>query len=247
MFKSSKGIYLLNRGVNVSYIGAEVEAYNQYQINAATLVPDRNQVRFLTNDKHCLVYDTYFKKWSVFDNHSGKDAEIISGSYVYLRKDEDLVFKESNEYLDNGDAISLQIDTGWLSFAGVQGFQRVYKMLALGEFFSKHLLRIEAAFDYSNVYTESKSIDSEDFINSKTYGDSSTYGSDTYYGGDSGLNAYQFRVDMKTQKAQSIRIRIKELQNDTYGKGLSLSNLNFEVGLKSGTAKIKQSQGFGTK
>lgn len=247
MFKSSKGIYLLNRGINVSYIGAEVEAFNSYQINAATLVPDRNQVRFLTNNNYCLVYDTFFKKWSVFDNHGGKDGEILSGAYVYLRYDEDLVFQETSLYLDNGDPISLQIDTGWLSFAGVQGFQRVYKLLALGEFFSPHTLNIETAFNYSNLYTESKSINSEDFINSKTYGESTNYGSDVYYGGDSKLNAYQFRLDLKTQKAQSIRIRIKELQNDVYGRGLSLSNLNFEVGLKSSTGKINQSQGFGTK
>jgi hypothetical protein len=246
MFKSSKGIFLLNRGLNVQYIGAEVEAYNGFQINAATLIPNKNQVRFLTNDKYCLVYDTFFQKWSVFDNHGGKDGEVLSGSYVYLREDEDLVFEESSDFLDNGNPISLQIDTGWLSFAGVQGFQRVYKMLGLGEFFSPHRLKIETAFNYLNLYTESKNINSDDFINSEAYGDGSPYGSDAYYGGDSGLNAYQFRLDMKTQKAQSIRIKIKELQNDTYGKGLSLSNLNFEIGLKSGTGKINQSQGFGT-
>lgn len=246
MFKSSKGIYLLNRGLNVTYIGASVEAYNQYQITAATNVPDNNQVRFLTNDNYCLVYDTFFDKWSVFDNHGGKDGEILGDNYVYLRNDENLVFKQNSEYLDNGQPINLQLDTGWLSFAGVQGFQRVYKLLGLGEFFSSHNLTIKTAFNYQNLFTESKTITSDDFINSNTYGDSATYGSDDYYGGDSGLNAYQFRLDIKSQKSQSIRITIKESQNDTYGRGLSLSNLNFEVGLKSGTGKINQSQGFGT-
>jgi len=246
MFKSSKGIYLLNRGLNVQYIGAPVEAYNQYQITAATNVPDNNQVRFLTDDSYCLVYDTFFEKWSIFDNHGGKDGEILNSSYVYLRNNENLVYKQDSSFLDNGEPISLQIDTGWLSFAGVQGFQRVYKLLGLGEFFSSHNLTIKTAFNYQNLFTESKTIASDDFINSSTYGDSATYGSDEYYGGDSGLNAYQFRLDIKSQKSQSIRITIKESQNDTYGRGLSLSNLNFEIGLKSGTGKINQSQGFGT-
>jgi len=246
MFKSNKGIYLLDRGLTARYIGAPVEAYNSYQITGATNVSNNNQVRFLTNDNYCLVYDTFFEKWSVFDNHGGKDAEILNNSYVYLRNNENLVFKEDDSFLDNGEPISLQIDTGWLSFAGVQGFQRVYKLLGLGEFFSIHNLAISTAFNYQNLYTETKTINSDDFINSSTYGSGSPYGSDEYYGGDSGLNAYQFRLDMKTQKAQSIRILIKELQNDTYGRGLSLSNLNFEVGLKSGTGKINQSQGFGT-
>jgi hypothetical protein len=246
MFKSDKGIHLLDRGLSTSYIGAEVEAYNQYTVTAASLIPDANQVRFLTNNDYCLTFDTFFKKWSIFDNHGGKDSEVIRGQYVYLRQNEDLVYKQDSSFLDNGEPISLEIDTGWLSFAGVQGFQRVYKFLALGEFFSAHKLIIKTAFNYQNVFTESKTIDSESFINSETYGDGSPYGSDTYYGGDSGLNAYQFRVDIKSQKSQSIRITIKESQNDVYGRGLSLSNLNFQVGVKSGTGKINQSQGFGT-
>ena len=246
MFKSSKGIYLLDRGMNVSYIGAEVEEYNASQVTSATLVPNNNQVRFLTDDNYCLVYDTFFKKWSVFDNHGGKDAEVLNGSYMYLRSNENLVYKQDSSYLDNGQSISLQIDMGWLSFAGIQGFQRVYKLLALGEYFSPHKLIIDVAYNYQNLFIESKTVDSSDFINAETYGDGSPYGSDTYYGGDSGLNAYQFRLNMRTQKAQSIRIRIREVQNDVTGRGLSLSNLNFEVGLKAGTGKIKQSQTFGT-
>jgi len=245
MFKSSKGIYLLDRGLSVQYIGAPVEKYNALQITAATLYSSNNQVRFLTSENLALVYDTYFQKWSVFDNHGGKDAEILGDKYVYLRND-NLVFEQDGSFLDNGQPISLQVDTGWLSFAGVQGFQRVYKMLGLGDFFSAHRLKIETAFNYQSIYIESKTINSEDFINSSTYGSGSPYGSDTYYGGDSNLTAYQFRVDMKTQKAQSIRVKIKELQNDTYGRGLSLSNLNFEVGVKSGTGKLNQSQTFGT-
>jgi hypothetical protein len=246
MFKSEKGIYLLDRGSSLSYIGVEVEAYNSLTVTAATLIPNNNQVRFLTSDKLALVYDLYLERWSIFDNHNGKDAEILINNYVYLRND-GLIFYEDGSYLDNGQPISLQVDTGWLSFAGVQGFQRVYKMLGLGEFYSQHKLMIECAFNYNPSFINQTIIDSESFVNSKTYGDSATYGSDVLYGGPGLLNAYQFRTDMKVQKAQSIRVKITELQNDTYGRGLSLSNLNFEVGLKSGTGKVNQSQTFGTK
>jgi len=244
MFKSSKGIQLLDRGLTIQYVGAPVEAYNAYTITAASLVSNSNQVRFLTSNNYALVYDTYFQKWSVFDNHGGKDGEIVDGVYTYLRND-GLVFEEDNSNLDNGEAISLYIDTGWLSFAGIQGYQRVYKMLGLGEFYSPHQLLIQAYYNYNDIVLSEKTINSEDFINSEAYGDSTTYGSDAFYGGDANLNAYQFRLDMKIQKAQSIRIKITELQNDTYGQGLALSNLNFEVGLKAGTGKINQSQTFG--
>jgi len=244
MFKSSKGIYLLDRALTTVYIGAPVEAYNDYQITAATLISDSHQVRFLTSNNYTLVFDTFFKKWSVFDNHGGKDAEIFNDNYVYLRTDNS-IFQENGTYLDNNEPISLQIDTGWLSFAGIQGYQRVYKMLGLGEFHSVHSLMIDAAYNYDNTFVNTKTISSDDFINSEVYGDGATYGSDAYYGGDENLNAYQFRLDMKIQKAQSIRIKIRELQNNTYGRGLSLSNLNFQIGLKKGTGIVKQSQTFG--
>jgi hypothetical protein len=246
MFKSEKGIYLLDRGASLTYIGAEVEAYNNLTVTAATLVPNNNQVRFLTSSNLALVYDLYVERWSIFDNHSGKDAEILINNYVYLRND-GMIFFEDGSYLDNSEPISLQVDTGWLSFAGIQGFQRVYKMLGLGEFYSKHKIMVQCAYNYNNSFISEKVIDSDAFINSSTYGNSATYGSDALYGGPGLLNAYQFRVDMNVQKAQSIRIKITELQNDTYGRGLSLSNLNFEVGLKSGTGKLNQSQTFGTK
>ncbi len=57
MFKSEKGIYLLDRGLGVHYIGADVAAFNPYTVVAATLVSSQNQVRFLLSNNVMLVYD----------------------------------------------------------------------------------------------------------------------------------------------------------------------------------------------
>jgi hypothetical protein len=244
IFKSKKGIYILDRGLVPGYIGYAVGGYNDLTINSTTLVPNSSQVRFLTNSTIALVYDYIVDRWSVFDNHGGKDSLILNNNYIYLRNDGDIFVEAISSYLDNNEAISLQVDTGWLNFAGVQGFQRVYKMLGLGEFKSKHKLAIECAYNFVNVFQHKKIIDSDSFVNSTTYG-TGTYGSESYYGGSAHLNTYQFRLDMKVQKTQSIRIVIKELQNDVYGEGLSLSSLSFEVGAKRGQFTTSQSQVFG--
>ena len=241
MFKSQKGIYLLDRGLSTTYIGAEVEVYNSLTVNSGALVPNTNQVRFLTSGDIALVYDYLVERWTIFDNHGGVDAVLIDNTYTYLRNDGQ-IFEENSSFLDNNESINLQIDTGWISFAGIQGFQRVYKMLALGEFKSAHRLRIQCSYDYLNAVIHEKIIDSEDIVNSTVFGDGATYGSESLYGGEDSLNAYQFRVDMKTQKTQSIRIKIKELQNDVYGEGLAISNLAFEIGVKQGLGKIGQSR-----
>lgn len=247
MFKSTKGIYLLDRGLSTTYIGAAVEIYNDLSINSSVLVPNSNQIRFLTSGDVALVYDYFMQRWSVFDNHGGKDAEIVNNVYIYLRNDDTIFVETPNQFLDNGQPISLEVDTGWLSFAGVQGFQRVYKMLALGEYKSPHKLRIQCAYNFVEAYLHEKTIDSSEVINQSTYGQVSPYGGDAKYGGPSKLNGYQMRLDFKIQKTQSIRVLITELQNDSYGEGLSLSNLSFEVGAKRGQFQVNQSQTFGTK
>lgn len=60
MYKSNKGIYLLNRSLQVDYIGSPVEDYNSQNITSADLIQDKNRRRFLTSSGVTLVYDYYF-------------------------------------------------------------------------------------------------------------------------------------------------------------------------------------------
>ena len=104
MFKSQKGFYLLDRSLQLSYIGAEVEAYNDQEIVRATLHEHKNQVRFLTNLGSTLIYDYFFKQWSTATNHEGKDSIIYGEDYVYVRNDS-RVWKE-------GDSVYTDWETG---------------------------------------------------------------------------------------------------------------------------------------
>lgn len=242
MFKSKKGIYLLSRGLSLEYIGAPVEAFNDLTITSAKVVTDSNQVRFTTSDGSTLVYNYNEQKWSTFENHAADSAEIVEDTYYYLRPD-GLLYVQTEEFSDNGAPIKLALETGWMSFAGLQGFKRVYRLLLLGDYKSTHKLRFRVAYDYNDSWVQEQIVNPEDFIDETPYGEDSPYGSGTPYGGPG--NVLQMRLDLAIQKCQSIKIRIEDLQ-ETASEGLSISGLLFRIGVLGTEAKINQEQVYGT-
>ena len=57
---------------------------------------------------------------------------------------------------------------------------------------------------------------------------------------------YQVRLDMKTQKCESIKVIIEDSQSSEYSEGLQLSNILFVVGSKRGEYKLPTSNTYGT-
>jgi len=240
MFKSSKGIYLLSRSMSLQYIGAPVEEYNALTITSAKLVSTNNQVRFTTLDGDCLVYNYLLGLWSTFDNHQAKSAEIVGTSYYYVRTDGSLFKENATSFSDNGSPISILIETAWISVAGLQGFQRAYKMLVLGDYKSTHQLRVRAAYNFVNAWTHEKILNPvPDIVSGSTYGSVSPYGEESVYGGEA--SPYQARFDFEKQKCQSIKLQFQDLQT-VAGEGLSLSALTMEVGTKKGLYKPGQAK-----
>ena len=68
MFQSAKGICLMDRSLNVTYIGGPVERYTSggAVITSAVLVPDLSQVRFGLDTGISLVYDLVVGEWAIF-------------------------------------------------------------------------------------------------------------------------------------------------------------------------------------
>ena len=223
MYKSNKGIYLLTRGLQVQYIGAEVEDFNAQTIRSSELLQDKNQVRFLTDSGVTLVYDYFYQQWSTFTNHEGVDANVWKGSYVYLRNDGS-VYKETTTFQDVSTNVGMKAVTAWLKMAGIQGFQRVRKIAFLAGYKSAHTLRVRVYYDYNNATYTEYNFDATTVIASSTV-------------------PYQFRLSLARQKCEAIKIEIE----DTAGAGLlqesyNISDLSLEVGLKGGLNKLKSAQ-----
>lgn len=253
MFKSKKGIYLLDRSLTVTYIGAEVEAYNDKNITSSILLEDKNQVRFMTDDDTCLVYDYFFGQWSTFTNHTAEDCAIWGTSFVFLRDTGEVWVETPGSYQDDGSPISLSFTTSWLSMTGLQGFQRVYRMIMLGEYKSPHKLIVDIGYDFNPYYAQTATITPADiYAVDDAYGDETPYGgpnadNTSIYGGEFPL--YQFKTHLSRQKCSSIRFRFTDSQSyldGAYGEGFNMTAMTLEVGFKPQVRKLAAKNSFAT-
>lgn len=243
LFKSAKGIYMLKRNFTLQYIGDSVEKYNSETINSATLHPSLNQIRLITNAGRALVYDYYCNRWTTYTNIYGVDSISFNGNYYYVKAD-GLVMKETiGQYKDNGQYIKLRIRSAWIQLGGVQGFQRLYRLLILGIFHSAHNLKVALAYNFNPYDTQEEIINTASVITQSTYGDG-VYGSEALYGGAFPL--YQFEIFPKIQKCQSFQYTLEDFKTTVDGAAFSLSHLVAQVGIKKGTTKKDAANKFGT-
>lgn len=221
MFKSPKGIYLLNRSLITSYIGAPVQDFNDLTISSALLSSVNNQVRFSSADGLMLVYDYYVQQWSTFTGLECEDAEIVNDVY-YILKSDGTVMKESNIPYDSLhgtiSSIPFKLGTSWMALNKMQGFQRVYRLLLLGAYKQPHKLRVSIYYNYNEISPdEVTEINVEDIIgsdgspfNDRVWGAVlSTWGSSDFWGGD--YTPWQFRIHLSKQKCESIKVIIEQL------------------------------------
>lgn len=236
MFQSVKGIYLLGRDMQTSYVGAPVEAYNSQTITRATLIEDAHQVRFLTDDGSTLLYDYQFQQWSTFSNHEGIDSAIVDGVYHYLRTD-GRVFKQASTYSDDNLQIPEVIETAWMHLSQtIQGFQRVWYAQVIGTWKSAHVLRMQWMTDYDvdGNWSDPVTFDATD-QGGTNYG-AGAYGSGNY--GGTSPTPYQFDVHVGA-KCQSIRFRFSFFEAaGVAGACAELTELIITAGAKSNRYRL---------
>jgi hypothetical protein len=139
--------------MQLEYIGAPVEDYNHLKITSSALYATTGEVRFLTDSSSAIIYNYERNVWFTFSNHDGQSNAVIDNTYYYLNKRNELL-KEVEGFKDVGIPVPLKLETGWMSFAQTQGFQRVYHMLVLGEYKSDHQLRVRVAYNYDDTWVE---------------------------------------------------------------------------------------------
>lgn len=218
MFKSEKGIYLLDRGLQVQYIGAPVEAYNQFEVTSAIHLAKFNQVRFSLSNGVVLMFDYLVGQWSVFTNINAVGATIYLDNYTYLRPT-GLVLNESTGFLDDTLPITLTIGTPWIKVSNMlQGFQRIKHLLLVGENKSAHTLSVSLGYNYKTNYEQTAQ-----------YVPTSS-------------SVLQTRVFAKRGKCEAFRALITDNGTATTGEGFSLSEMAVLIGIKKGLNKVTARQ-----
>lgn len=244
MFQSDKGIWLLDRSLNSSYIGAPVNDFNDSSVNSAVNVPGTNQIRFTLDTGETLMYDYYYQQWGTFIGVPAVSSCLYQGLHTYINS-YGLAFQETpGAYLDGSNPVLLSFTTSWLNMAGLQGYERAFYFYLLGVYLSPHKLQMQIAYDYNSSPVQSDIITPVNFSSSvpSPFGDTpAPFGSMS--------NIEQWKIHMKRQKCQSFQITLNEVFDPSLGTiagaGLTLSGINLVVGAKKGWKPIRASNTIG--
>lgn len=236
-FASEAGnqIWLLKRDLMTEYIGAPVESFTtNATVQSAVNIPGTNQVRFTMSSGITLMYDYYYGQWGTFINVPAISSTLYQGLHTYINNLGQVYQETPGVYLDSSSPVLMSFQTSWISMSGLQGYQRAYEFSLLGTYYSPHTLTVGVAYDYAPTASSYVQIFPNNF--SPTYGQDLTYGSGSPYGGPVPLE--QERIGFKQMRCESFQLNISENYDARFGvvagKGLTLSGVNFVVGLKKG-------------
>lgn len=241
MFQSDKGIWLLSRDLQTSYIGAPVQEFNDQSVQSAVAIPATNQVRFVLPN-NMLMYDYYYDQWGTFSN-SGISSVIFQGKHTCVDEFGQITKELPGSYLDISSPVLMSFSTSWLNLAGVQGYQRAFYFYVLGTYLSPHKLNFQIAYDYNSSPTQSTLITPNNFSSAVP----SSFGVPTPFGGPG--NIEQWRVFLAKQRCQAFQIQFNEIfdasMGVTPGAGLTLSGINVVAGIKKGWTTISSANSAG--
>jgi hypothetical protein len=164
--------------------------------------------------------------------YEGDICFITPGGRVYRQN--------RSSFTDAGSPIFMSFTLPNLSFAGLQGYQRVFRCFILGTYKGPHSLVVDVAYDFSDSYTQSATIQPQA---GTQWGSDPSWGWSSTWGG--GYQLYEYRVDFSTQKCTSIRLRVADAQSSNYNEGYSISSIVFEVGQLPGGNRLPATSTYG--
>jgi hypothetical protein len=147
-FRSPFGMRLVSRSGGLGLApdgkqaGAEVDSLVSGTV-VAVAGDAKQQLRFYQSSGTVLVWDYQWKQWTRFTGHANVDAVYADDRYYHVSNYSTTTplmrYTDETAYSDVSDAGTASteftgyVETPWLSFAGIQGFQRIYRLKVLGK------------------------------------------------------------------------------------------------------------------
>lgn len=225
LFLSAKGIYLLDRGLQVQYVGAPVDAYVTANgtCSSAVMLTDRREVRFAMSNGSTgvwLVYNYDADAWTTFVLETtgliSVSAVQSSLGYAWLGQNGVPRLESTTAYSDaDGSYVPMTLETGWVKFAGLQGLGRIRRVLLLADPVAQFIVAVSIANGYDPTYVQTVGF---------------------AYGGGGGAPR-QFSVQLATMKSDAWRFRIIDSANGLNNSAAFLARgLTIEARVKPGGA-----------
>lgn len=222
-FQGIKGFYVLSPGLQVQQAGVDVARLTLGQVyNWAKAIPTKPQIMFGRQTEQ-LVFDEVMGQWSRFESAAGRLGEIWNDALVMTPNSGALLRQNTGLGYDvsAGSPISVILETGWLKFAAIQGFERLWRMLLIGA--------------YQGI---SDSTEGTLYVSYRiNYDETNTFNLPgvTIPGNPSGYNTkWQLRFHMPHQKIESVKFI---LGYTCTGASHIFSGMSFEVAGKIGGFK----------
>lgn len=195
-------------------------------VSVTSAVTNESQgcVKFYCDNSTTYQYDFKWGQWSQFDYLTQVPVSAVetAGTYdTHLRADGTFGVLSESTYSGEGGTPNYVVQTQWLSFNGIQGFQRVRELVLLGRgafALDELIMTVDAAYDYDgstsqNIYTGSISIPA----------------------GDGEKTPWQLRIQLPRQKCEAVRFKITM---STPGSSVvAITAMLVELGLKKGLFK----------
>ncbi len=238
--RPGEGIYLLDRSLSLSYVGAPVENHATVlypTVTSAVAVPAEDEIRFSAiaagGSGRLLVYNTLVKQWMTHELYRAlelgpRDAIMWNGAYVFIK--DTRVAQQSATYQDYDTAaatarhIPLEITTGDIAMAGPLGRARGWRSVFFGRYLSgSHGLEVLVAFDQSDSYQN---------IATWTPAEVAAWASLP-------IEAFEV-VGTSRQDARSVRYNIKSTIGSTTPQSLGFMMLALEHGTEQGVETLPE-------
>lgn len=236
MFQSNKGIYMVDRQLSISWVGAPVQSLTNVTgtfVTSAVTNPDVNLVYFSLNTGQVLVYNTFFNLW--FTQTYPVTIQAMTWSqYGFLFAGVNSLYSaNSSSYSDGDNFIPSMLSTTWIPLNQLEGYGRLYNIYLAGDNASlQDRLVVSLYYDFEDNPRQTISIIPSS-LNGNAYGVDSSYGSGSPYGGFYD-GTFQFQIRPITQKCSCVRIEIYDQQyNSILSQSFKLSGVTLEIGLKN--------------
>ncbi len=236
MFQSNKGIWLLDRSLQTSYIGAPVQDFTiGATVLSAVNVPDTNQVRFTLDTGITLMYDYYYGQWGTFYGVPCISSCIFENLHTFINSSGAVYQESPGTYLDGSNPVLMKFKTGPIRMGELQGYQRAYFFYILGTYITPHKLYVSMFYDYEPAASQSVLITPTNYSTAFGAGASqSPFGQGDPFGGPSSIESW--RIFLERQRCMAFAISCQEIYDSSVGAnagaGLTISGLNVVAAFK---------------
>lgn len=209
LFQSERGFHVLGRDLGVKDVD-DVAGYlidaTLGECTAATIYQPRNEIRlFFRAASKALCWNYQTGMWSLWT----LPAAPVDAAPGLWAGSANLYVEDASLSQDNNANYQVKFRTAWVKVANLQGFQRVRRVMLLGERQSTHDLALKITYDYGATDTD------------YSWPDATL----------STLSPYQPQAHINNQKCQAIRF---EYSFTAAGRGADFTAISLDVERKRG-------------